>query len=254
MNKTSLFTTAFLIAGLATHHLQAETLASYDFSTSLAPTSSVSGLTAGSVALGSFSGVSAAGNYGRSGANGGNLFSRAEDSAGGSPNYILPTTEALALSNNTYFEFTFTPTGGEVFDLTSFAIDVGSQTISTGSGDVAVKSAYTGHFFLRSSLDSFGSNLGTDSYFTAAEVSGVHGPNQTFTSNLGLEFTSIASAVTFRVYLYVETDSRHSSQSLRLDNVVLNGNAAIPEPANAGALLGAAVILTVFVARRRTRR
>lgn len=251
MNKASLLAAAVLIGGLATQHLRAETLASYDFSTNLAPTTSVSGLTAGTVVLGSFNGVSATGNYGRSSASGGNLFARAEDQASGALKYILQTSEAEALSSSSYFEFTFTPTEGEVFDFTSFAVAIGSQTIG---GSATPHAAYTGHFFVRSSLDSFGSNLGTDSFFTASEISGVHGPNQTFTSTLGPEFTSISGAVTFRIYLYIETDSRHYLQSLRLDNVVLSGNVVIPEPANAGALLGSAMVLTVFASRRRVRR
>jgi hypothetical protein len=254
MNKTSLLATAFLIGGFATQHLRAETLASYDFSTNLAPTSSVAGLTAGTVVLGSFNGVSAAFNYGRSSATGGNLFVRAEDTAGGAPNYILQTTEAQALSTNSYFEFTFTPTEGEAFDFTSFAVDIGSQTISAGSGDTTVKDAYTGYFFVRSSVDSFASNLASASFFTTSKISGVHGPNQTLTSILGSDFTNISSAVTFRIYLHIETENRVDLQSLRLDNVVLSGNVAIPEPANAGALLGMAMVLTVFATRRRARR
>ncbi|WP_043589797.1 PEP-CTERM sorting domain-containing protein [Geminisphaera colitermitum] len=72
-------------------------------------------------------------------------------------------------------------------------------------------------------------------------------------------FSGISSSITLKIYVYV-TDvipvsgaATAANHTLRIDDIMVTGTAAVPEPATSALLLGAAVILAMLV-RNRLRR
>lgn len=146
--------------------------------------------------------------------------------AAAAPTYFVRTTgtggtnEATTVAADDYLEFTVTPNVGYTFDLTSITFD---RAVSTSSN-------LTGPFFVRSSLNyattigAFASSVSTD--YTRSTIT------------LSSAYLNLATATTFRIYLYdTGANANSATNVLRLDNVTLNGTlAAVPEPA--AALLG----------------
>lgn len=161
-------------------------------------------------------------------ASAGNAFVRAN---------ATQSTQAGAITDSDYFEFTLTPQGGFEVDLTSFSLTVGNQTSTALS--------FTSSYFVRTSLDGYASNIAiTSTGGTTTSSAGV--ASRTTTSNsttvsdsvvfnvVGAEYQNLTAPVTFRIYLY-DTGSGvapDSSQSIsRFDNVQVSGNVtAVPEP------------------------
>jgi hypothetical protein len=146
---------------------------------------------------------------------------------------LLSTVDA-SVSGDRYFEFTVTPDHGYQLDLTGLSFDVARGGDSTPRG-----------WALRSSLDGFAANIGTDTIptvqpsFTSAAVSLGAAPYQDLTDG-----------ITFRVYGYMPTESTYIG--LYFDNVNLQGNVSlVPEP-GAYAAVAAAGLLAWAGWRRRT--
>lgn len=226
--------------------LHAETLASWDFSANLDPTNPpVVGVSANPVSFGSFSGVIATANYGRSTASGGSLFSRI--AAATTNQQIIQFTEGGAITSGTYFTFTLNPDEGYTLDITSFSSSIFTQTLSSANP----QTAYTVNFFLRSSVDNYASNLATGSKFSPAVAANVGQTTTPVAFDASLNLTNLDSSVTFRIYAYVATDTPTEFQTLRLDNVTFNGTVSvIPEPSAAALMvvagLGGVVLRRCF--------
>ena len=145
-------------------------------------------------------------------------------------NTTTATNAAGAVAQNTFFQFTVTPTAGYALTLTNLSFQAGRGGSGTPRG-----------YVVRSSVDNFANNLGTADVTTA---------RPTFsTYNVGLSFTGITSATTFRIYTYAPT----STQSVEYDNITLSGTsslvgAAAPEPSSFG-LAASVVPLAGFLAR-----
>jgi PEP-CTERM putative exosortase interaction domain len=242
MNKTQI-TSALTIASLAlASSLSAETLASWDYSSNFAATTEASYIIASDTTLGTFNGTTGA--TGRSGGNGGTLFSRLKELSGAGGDTVIFATEANAISTNSYFEFTLTP-NGENINITSFSADVFAQTLA---GDPQAE--YTVNYLLRSSEDSYASNLLTASHTApATDGSGDTTTPTAFSGTLS-GFDNISSAVTFRIYAYATTATKTSEQTLRIDNVTFSGS-TIPEPSQAAMLLGGISVALVALRRRK---
>ena len=114
----------------------------------------------------------------------------------------LTSTAALAVTNNSYFSFSVTPTTLEM-DLTSLTFKASRNGSANPRG-----------WALRSSIDSYANNIATSDIGTVK-------PTWTdFTVDLsGASYQNITSAVTFRIYVYTPT----SNQSVNFDEVTVNG-------------------------------
>lgn len=136
-------------------------------------------------------------------------------SIGVSSDLIDGTSNATAVTANDYVTFTITP--GLSMSLTSLTLDAANYTNDT------VFSAES--FFLRSSVNSFASNIGSTQNILAGS-NGVFAP---FSFDLtGASFQNVSSAIEFRIYL--QDSITDADRGILLDNVVLNG-VAVPEPA-----------------------
>lgn len=121
---------------------------------------------------------------------------------------------------NDYFSFSITPQAGYELSLTSLILD--EQRSGTGIQSWAV----------RSSLDSFVSDLGT---FSVPDNTSLRSDQ---TTTLDASFNSITSAIEFRIYGY---EAEGNAGTWRLDNVRLEGlltspaaPASVPESLPAG--------------------
>lgn len=144
------------------------------------------------------------------------------------------TTEAFAISGNDYFEFTITPQSGYQMDLTSLSLQYQRNNLSAPT-----------NLFIRSSVDSYGSNLFSDGSLPA-------GSFETGTLSLSsiLSFQDLTSAVTFRIYAW----GGSGATSLRFDNVTLSGTmSAVPEPSSCLMLVMGLAVLSRGL-RRESRR
>jgi len=148
------------------------------------------------------------------------------------------TTEAGAISGNDYVEFTLTAGLGYEMDLSSLTFNFARNNSSAPN-----------QIFVRSSIDSFGSNLYTSSFPSTI-------PNYN-SANISLSagsFQNLTGSVTFRIYAYHGSGSTSLGSPLYLDNLTLNGITApvvIPEP---GSLALGGLGLLILAVRPRGRR
>jgi len=207
--------------GLASPHASAQVITQYTFpGASLAPTTSAADVTAGNVSFAgstasqfSFAGVLAV----NAGAGAGNA--------------------ATAVANNSYYQFAVAPLAGFQMDLNSLTF--GAAFGSPGSG-----------YVVRSSVDGFGSDLGSGVVPTGF-------PNLTpvLVDLTGASFQGLTSSTTFRLYTFLAGSA--GNPALGYDNLTLNGTvlSAVPEPSPA-ALAGLGVVVAggMSALRRRRRR
>lgn len=112
------------------------------------------------------------------------------------------TNASTAVSTNSYFEFSVTPTNLEM-DLTSLTFKAARGGSATPRGWV-----------LRSSIDSYGENISTDTLTTQRTTF------RDYTVDLsGANFQNLTSAITFRLYIYTQS----TSLSVEWDNITVNG-------------------------------
>jgi hypothetical protein len=113
------------------------------------------------------------------------------------------TNASTAVSNNAYFSFTVTPTNVEM-DLVSLTFEAARGGSSTPRGWV-----------LRSSVDSYATNIDTDT------ISTVRTTLSTQTIDLtGAAFQNLTSAITFRIYFYTPS----TSSSIEVDDITVTGS------------------------------
>jgi hypothetical protein len=150
------------------------------------------------------------------------------------------TNNTTTVSANDYIGFTLTPNSGVQFSLTSLGLDAANwSSTSTFPAE---------SYFLRSSLDSFGANIGSVQSI-AAGSSGIL-PNSFDLS--GAAFQNLTTAIEFR--LFVQDGTSTANRGLLFDNITLNGTtvaAAIPEPAT-WMLMGIGLLLGAQRLRRRS--
>lgn len=132
---------------------------------------------------------------------------------------LTSTSESAAISNGDYFSFTVAPSTGYELDLTNLTFTTNVESISSGivSG---------GTFFVRSSVDGYGSNLAS---YTMGDVTTTVARDVTLSA---AAFQNLAGPTEFRVYIFKTSTSTTSFDGMRVDSVVLNGDvaAAVPEP------------------------
>lgn len=145
------------------------------------------------------------------------------------------STNAAAVTANDYVSFTITPAIGFSMNLTTLTFDYANYSTD---GTFPAES-----FFVRSSTNSFASNIGSTQSTPASAASFT-------TASISLSaaaFQNVTSTIEFRIYFQDGTSD--VDRGALLDNVVLNGTvAAIPEPSTSmlmglGLLLGAQRLL-----------
>lgn len=145
---------------------------------------------------------------------------------------------ATAISGNSYFTFTLTPTPGPV-NLSALTFDTLYNLAggTTGAGPQA-------NYFVRSSLDGFTTDIGPT--FTESVQNNVGSGTATnrFVDLSGPAFQGLTSPITFNIYIY--DNSTSNDLTPRLDNIVLT-----PEPTST---VVAAVGIGLAALRRRRRR
>lgn len=166
-----------------------------------------------------------------------------------------PATEADAVTGNDYFEFTFTPNAATTWNLTSVELEFYWARTSVATANPTPTPEVS--VFIRSSLDSFGTTLGS------ATNTGLWGANGEATADadfgpLSIDLESLAAydavsaPVTFRIYMMDNLEyTGNSGWGIRIDNIELEGT-LVPEP-SAGISLAAAGVL-VLLRRSRSRR
>jgi len=208
------------VVGVGCSFAEAAILANYNFESSSVPLNSVdedAGSTAGPMVR------SATANTGRS-------------TADSLPNYFIrtlvtPDSESAALTGPT-FSFTVTPAAGMVLNLERLNV----KTAAVAGSDFS----FNGTIFIRSSIDNFAANLGSytqDS--TTSSTSSSYSQREILLD--GAAFQNLASAVTFRLYFYDNSNTPTSDDGAgtpfntgvvhRIDDLILSGT-AVPEPAS----------------------
>lgn len=142
---------------------------------------------------------------------------------------------AGALSRNKYIEFTVTPNVGYQLDLSTLTLDLQRFDATSATS-----------FTLRSSLDSYATNIGTITGFPT---------NPTAYANFSFSLSApayqgLTSSITFRIYEY---GASAALGAVRHDNLTLNGDVVvIPEPSTyALVMAGLAVLLVLGRSGRR---
>lgn len=138
------------------------------------------------------------------------------------------TTEATAVSNNSFFEFTVTPKAGYEMNLITLAFIATTSRLGGGCG-------------VRSSIGSFGSDLYTSEVYATDTIITVDLPSS--------KFQNLTTATTFRIYSY---EPSGSGAYETFQGLGLSGSATafpVPEPSTLATVLGGIGMLG-FVSRR----
>ncbi len=146
-------------------------------------------------------------------------------------------TQALALTNNSYWSFTVAPDANYELDLTSLTFDLNTFNISIPIG-----------YYLASSIDGFSTPIGSVVNSTTHLYA-----NPAISFDLtGASFQNLTTSTEFRLYAWSPSGSNGANGSRwGFDNVTLNGTvAAVPEPSVLGFL--AVAVLVGGLRRRNT--
>jgi hypothetical protein len=113
------------------------------------------------------------------------------------------TSQALAVTNDSYFSFTITPAYGKKMGFTTLTLSAARINANTPTG-----------YGIRSSIDNYATNLATANLATA---------RFTFTSvsldlNAGT-YQNLITAVTFRIYAFAPA----TTDGVDFDTIALNG-------------------------------
>jgi hypothetical protein len=123
------------------------------------------------------------------------------------------TTAVDAIANDDYFEFTITPAFGKSLTLTELEFSA-IYHIITSAG-------VNGTVFVRSSLDNYTTDLANTTLVRSEPFTTVNIP-------LGAAFSQVPTPVTFRFYVYDDTDTLQDG--VRVDDIFVRGSAG-PLPA-----------------------
>lgn len=136
-------------------------------------------------------------------------FSLVSGAAGYATNVLIANpganaiSQATAVSNNSYFYFTVTPTPGQTMNLTSLVFNAARGGASTPRG-----------YVIRSSVDNFATNIAAGDLLSQRTVFNAH------TIDLsGASFQGLNGSVTFRVYIYGPS----TGVSIDMDDLTVNG-------------------------------
>ncbi|HEX8372451.1 MAG TPA: PEP-CTERM sorting domain-containing protein [Chthoniobacterales bacterium] len=148
-----------------------------------------------------------------------------------------PNTQGGAVTANDYITFTITPNVGTL-SFSSLTVDLANFT-TDGTFP-------TENFFLRSSRNSFASNIG-GAVQVAASSNGAF-TNAVFELS-GVAFQNIAVPVEFRLYVFDNTTN--AARGALIDNITVN---TVPEPSTYAMLFGGAGLVFVVMRRKRLAR
>jgi hypothetical protein len=120
---------------------------------------------------------------------------------------LTTSNQTAAIANDDYFSFTLTPTIGKSLTLTNLELSaVYSVTASSG---------VNASLFVRSSLDNYTSNVASNSFSFL-------NPYTVMSVPLGAAFTQVPTNITFRVYVFDDTDT--TGDGLRIDDIFVRGS------------------------------
>lgn len=120
---------------------------------------------------------------------------------------VTTSNQTEAISNDDYFSFTLTPTIGNSLTLTNLELSAVYSVVNSLGTE--------GSLFVRSSLDDYTSDVASNSFSFV-------NPYTKWSIPLGVSFTQIPSNITFRVYVFDDTDT--TGDGLRIDNIFVRGN------------------------------
>lgn len=143
-----------------------------------------------------------------------------------------------ASTGNDYITFSITPTAGNQLSLSGATISFTLQNTSTGPDFYSV----------RSSIDSFGSDLSASS--TALTAAGAT-TSTSLTLPSSVSYTGLTTAVEFRIYGW-GASSGTGTMSVNAWSMT-GGVSAVPEPSTYAAIAGGLVLAGACWQRRRTR-
>ncbi len=149
-------------------------------------------------------------------------------------------TEVGAVSNNDYIEFTLSASP-------TYSLDLTNVTLNYGYTNTGVP-VFNDTFFVRSSVDSYATNL-APGLITAAVPGGTAGGTTPLFATFDLSAAAYdnLSTITFRLYQYDDLDE--TTSLTRFDNITVNGD-VVPEPSTLAMLLGGVGLLTLIRRRR----
>lgn len=136
------------------------------------------------------------------------------------------TSAALAITNNSFFQFTVTPNAGNFLNL-------GNLSFEAAKGGASAPRGYD----LRSSLDSYATSISSAEITTVATVGSPVFQNFSIPLS-GPSYLNISSPVTFRLYGYTPT----VSATLTWNSITLS-SVSVPEPSTV--LLSIAAVSTL---------
>lgn len=123
------------------------------------------------------------------------------------------------MATNSYLEFTLSANEGYEIDFDSLSVDLQMAGTLTNSPD---------SWFVRSSLDGYGTTIGT-----------VINPTQGFETYIvdlsGASYQNVTEPITFRLYVYGGVTN--SSSSLRHDNLTVSGSVVPQEEPRKGTII-----------------
>jgi hypothetical protein len=119
---------------------------------------------------------------------------------------VTTSNQTEAIANNDYFSFTLTPTIGNSLTLTNLELSARYYIVNSLGIEASI--------FVRSSLDGFASDVGSNSFSFLNLYTEMSIP-------LGASFTQVPSNITFRVYVFDDTDA--GTDGFRIDDIFVRG-------------------------------
>jgi hypothetical protein len=120
---------------------------------------------------------------------------------------VTSSNQTEAIANNDYFSFTLTPTIGHSLTLTNLELSA-FYFVTTSMGTNA-------SLFVRSSLDNYTSDVASNGFSFV-------NPYAVMSIPLGAAFTQVPSNITFRVYVFDDSDT--ATEGLRIDDLFVRGS------------------------------
>lgn len=169
---------------------------------------------------------------------------------------LSPATGDASVTANAYYAFTLSLGEDVTLNLASLSFDAAFY-----GTDSNVSANYKAVYFVRSSLDGYAANIGSEAT-RVYQYPGTGSPPPTTMPTHAVDlsdslFQGIAGSVTFRIYLYdyngVSPGNALTSNNrlIALDNVILEGAVtSVPEPSAFAAILGGAALAATCGLRR----
>jgi hypothetical protein len=120
---------------------------------------------------------------------------------------VTTSNQTEAIANDDYFSFTLAPTIGNSLTLTNLELSARYYIVNSLGTEASI--------FVRSSLDGFASDVGSNSFSFLNLYTEMSIP-------LGASFTQVPSNITFRVYVFDDTDA--GTDGFRIDDIFVRGS------------------------------